>query len=1201
MTVSLKPDSERKRTGALWHGLVVLLALMAMVGCQGLSTGSPSNQQPAPGSLALSGSTLDFGSVVVGNSNTLTVTAINSGASSVSVSSVVTSRTEFSISGPTLPATVAVNKGATWTITFSPTAAGSATATLSIASNASNSSVSVSLTGTGLAPGQLAAPASVGFGAVTLGKSQSKSVTLTNAGGSSVTISQATVNGSGFQLSGFTPPLTLSPGQSSNLGVVFDPLASGTVNGSISLTTSASMTAPAVQRRHAAAATSHPINDPADTGTSIVTIAVSGQGVTPGQLALSPATVNFANVQVGTNQSQSVTLTNTGGSTVNVTQYTVSGTGFSSSGLTLPLALAAGQSANFSISFAPQSAGAANGNVAVVSDGANPSLNLPLSGTGVTAGSLTSNPTGIDFGSVVVSHSQQVMETLTNSGGESVTVSQATVTGIGFSLSGLTLPLTLTAGQSTSFNVSFSPQATGSVNGNLAVTSNASNATLNIALTGNGLAAGSLSASPSSLSFGNVQVGNPQTLSETLINAGGSSVTITQATVTGAGLSITGLNLPLTLTAGQSSPSFNVVFTPQAAGAVNGSLSIASNATNPTLTIPLSGTGVTPGLLTATTTSLSFGNVQTGNNKSLAETLTNTGGVSVQITQANVTGAGFSVTGLNLPLTLGPGQSSPSFDVVFAPQSAGTVNGNLAITSSAPNPTFNVPLSGTGVTPGLVTANPTSLSFGNVQTGSNKTLTETLTNSGGSSVTISQASVTGTGLSMNGLSLPLTLSPGQTSPTFNVVFAPQSASTVSGNLAITSNASNPTLNIPISASGVTPGTLSANPTSLSFATVQTGSNKTLTETLTNSGGSSVTITQATTTGAGFSINGLSLPLTLAPGQSSPSFNVVFAPQSAGTVSGNLAITSTASNPTLNIALSGTGVTPATLTPTQPSLSFGSVQVGNNQSLSETVANTGGSSATISQDTVTGTGFSVTGLNPPVTLISGQSVTFSVIFTPPSAGSASGNLAIVSSASNPTLNIPLSGTGTAPGQLAVSPTSLAFGNVVVGTSANLTATLSATGASVTVSSVNLSSSEFTLSGISFPTTITAGNNLPFTVTFTPQATGAASGTASFVSNASNSPTVLSLGGTGTPAPVHSVLLNWTASTSSNISGYNMYRGPSTNGPWGGPINSSLISGTTYTDNSVVDGQTYYYEATAVDSSNQESAKSTPAAQAIIPPP
>jgi len=107
-----------------------------------------------------------------------------------------------------------------------------------------------------------------------------------------------------------------------------------------------------------------------------------------------------------------------------------------------------------------------------------------------------------------------------------------------------------------------------------------------------------------------------------------------------------------------------------------------------------------------------------------------------------------------------------------------------------------------------------------------------------------------------------------------------------------------------------PGTLTATHSSLGFGNVTVGSSQNLGQVLTNSGGSSLTITQATVTGTGLSMNGLNLPLTLTPGQSSPSFNVTFAPQSAGAVSGNLAITSNASNPTLNVALSGTGVASA---------------------------------------------------------------------------------------------------------------------------------------------------------------------------------------------------------------------------------------------------------------------------------------------------
>src|ERR1019366_10676192 len=106
---------------------------------------------------------------------------------------------------------------------------------------------------------------------------------------------------------------------------------------------------------------------------------------------------------------------------------------------------------------------------------------------------------------------------------------------------------------------------------------------------------------------------------------------------------------PLTLTAGQST-SFTVLFAPTTSGAASGSVSITSIGSNPNWSIPLTGTGVTPGTLTANPTSLAFGSIQVGGNKSLSETLTNTGGSTVTISQANLTGAAFSIRGLKLPL-----------------------------------------------------------------------------------------------------------------------------------------------------------------------------------------------------------------------------------------------------------------------------------------------------------------------------------------------------------------------------------------------------------------------------------------------------------------------------------------------------------------------------------------------------------------------
>lgn len=501
--------------------------------------------------------------------------------------------------------------------------------------------------------------------------------------------------------------------------------------------------------------------------------------------------------------------------------------------------------------------------------------------------------------------------------------------------------------------------------------------------------------------------------------------------------------------------------------------------------------------------------------------------------------------------------------------------------------------------PGTLTAAPASVSFGNVQIGTSQTASETLSNTGGSNLTVTQLVATGSGFSTAGLSLPVTLTPGQ-SVAFSVIFSPSAAGLASGSLALTNDGSNSPLNVALSGTGVAAGSLTENPTSFSFGSVQVGASQTQTETLKNSGAESLTISQVTAAGAGFSYTGLTLPLTLAPNQSS-TFGVAFTPKTAGVVSGDLSITLSGSSNTLDIALSGTGVTPATLSATPTSLTFTGVQSGKTQTQTETVQNTGGASATISQGTVAGTGFSISGLSAPVILAPGQSTSFSVTFSPASSGSFSGSVAIASNASNPNLNIPLSGSATGPaqGQLGISPSTISVGNVTVGTSGTQVGTLSATVSSVTVSSVSVGSAEFAISGISFPVTLAAGQSVNFTVTFTPTASGVASVAASFNSNASNSPTSVTITGTGVAAPVHSVSLLWTGSSSPNVIGYNVYRRTGNSGSFA-QINSALDANTAFTDTTVADGLTYYYETTAVNSSNEESAPTSPV-QAVIPPP
>jgi len=277
-----------------------------------------------------------------------------------------------------------------------------------------------------------------------------------------------------------------------------------------------------------------------------------------------------------------------------------------------------------------------------------------------------------------------------------------------------------------------------------------------------------------------------------------------------------------------------------------------------------------------------------------------------------------------------------------------------------------------------------------------------------------------------------------------------------------------------------------------------------------------------------------------------------------------------------------------------SLRFGKVAVGQTKTSAVTITNAGSPSITIFQATVVGTGFSVNGLNLPLTLSSGERFAFRATFTPGSKGAVNGTLYLVSTASNAVLSIPLTGSGSDAAILIVTPATMNFGNVQLGSYAVQSGMLSATGSAVTVSSATSSNPEFTVSGLSLPITIPAGQNASFNVTFTPQSSGSASANLTFLSDASNPLVVETV--SATPLP-HTVGLSWNASTSQDVVGYNVYRSNVSGGPYN-QINSMLDPSLNYTDTSVSSGNTYYYVATAVNSDNEESVYSNET-QATIP--
>lgn len=194
---------------------------------------------------------------------------------------------------------------------------------------------------------------------------------------------------------------------------------------------------------------------------------------------------------------------------------------------------------------------------------------------------------------------------------------------------------------------------------------------------------------------------------------------------------------------------------------------------------------------------IAFGSVAVGTSNSQFVTLTNEGTVSETVTTVRPSGSGFIYTGLPTPITIGAGLAV-SFTVSFAPASAGASSGSMSI--ETPEATLTVSLSGTGVasTPQL-SPSTSNLAFGSVNVGTPSSLPVALTNTGTGNLSISGVSASGAGFTASGGS-GVTLAPNQ-STTVTVTFDPSAAGSVTGGLAIASNATNST-NVVLSGTGV---------------------------------------------------------------------------------------------------------------------------------------------------------------------------------------------------------------------------------------------------------------------------------------------------------------------------------------------------------------------------------------------------------------
>jgi hypothetical protein len=293
-----------------------------------------------------------------------------------------------------------------------------------------------------------------------------------------------------------------------------------------------------------------------------------------------------------------------------------------------------------------------------------------------------------------------VADSIANNTSSSVTVSSITGLNSGFEVTGVTLPLVLASGQAASFNVKFQPAAPGAPSVTISFEGQDGQTLVSLTASASVAAAGTLSLSSAQLSFGNVAVGSSQSSAVTLSNSSDSDLVVSQATLGGAGFTMSNLALPLTLHAGDSTQT-TVTFAPTGSGSFSGSVTFASTSdeVNGTTVLNLSGTSNASvvGQLAVSPGSLSFGNVVVGSSSLLTGSLTASGS-SITVTSANLNNSEFIVSGISLPANIPAGQSA-SFTVTFTPQSSGSTSASLSFSSNASNSPAGQAMTGTGTAP----------------------------------------------------------------------------------------------------------------------------------------------------------------------------------------------------------------------------------------------------------------------------------------------------------------------------------------------------------------------------------------------------------------------------------------------------------------------------------------------------------------------
>jgi len=536
----------------------------------------------------------------------------------------------------------------------------------------------------------------------------------------------------------------------------------------------------------------------------------SGGGSSSGtsaQLSISPTTISFASVVVGsTGTASTATLTNTGNASLTITSIVLSDTSDFSMTNGCGASLAAAASCKLTFAFTPKSAAALSATVTISDSTSSSPQTITLTGTG--AAQITFTPsTSLTFPSTTIGQTSasQVL-TLTNTGTAALTLSGNTVTGASADFtSTTTCETSLAPSASCTFTITFTPQTVGTLTAAITLTDNASNSPQTIILTGIGTAVPVPQATlaPTSLTFSSTSISSTSAAQIiTLTNSGTVALSISSIALGGTSPTdfATTNTCPATLTAGSSCP-ISVTFSPAAVATYGATLTVTDNSgsiAGSIQSVSLQGSGTAPVVTLAPNTGFTFP-ITTVGQTSAAQvlTLSNTGNATLTLSAA-ITGAASADFTLTSASTCGASLAAGkncTFTLAFAPQTTGTLTAALTLTDNAANPTQSVTLTGTATavpTPQGTLTPTAGLIFPTTAAGATSAAQAlTLTNTGNATLSISGIALGGTNPAdfAETNTCPVTLAAGSSCP-INVTFTPAGTGSYTATLTVTDNSGN---------------------------------------------------------------------------------------------------------------------------------------------------------------------------------------------------------------------------------------------------------------------------------------------------------------------------------------------------------------------------------------------------------------------------